>query len=672
MSAPQVCTRCRKRRIRCDLHLPACKNCRLADVECFFWDNALGQEMPCSYLYSLRQRVATLKRDLETVEERSQRTQRTVSVSSTLEAAAAMTALADLSQGFHGRMDLLSPPQKEAKISGAYHLLRSTPLVTDESDGVENDSAAGAVPSQTAYLGPSSAVRLAETVLQTAVEWHATRGVPLPACLREADEAEEALRQSVPMSLQPGPQRQGMLTGGGTPSAPPPLIILHDPRKEAELHTLVPLATQRALLEHYSTVLGASSPCYDSLLPAEQEAALLQRAGSGCENPLKWASSHRGTAGAYATTVVFAVAAALAARDLKTAGDSGRMAALALRFRDEVQAIVDVEAKPPDDTTGNMSDNANLSGLERTRWTATALATLALCEMVQPTAGQLWELLGAAISVLADLREGYVLQRGAPDTDADFVRLERTLLRMEARSSLHFRRPSSFCEIQLGLSSRNDLTGSHTGFSRNEYEWQQLVEASFTPASSVVVDDLVVLRSLLQIRQQQETQPSSPDHILESLIPVPLQVLPPPVLSRARLADTAPLMSVQSATLYLALYPSPESVLSSRPGEVTMLPSRLFQIAAASAYVIIGEFHRQNGRHRIVSLWMSAERIVEAGIVWVLYILCHPQPPLDMGTAIRPILQVSSLLASFSTRWKAGRAYSDAWDALVELMWGMT
>lgn len=641
--------------------------------------------MPCSYLYSLRQRVAGLKRDLDAVEARQQKSSASASVTtispSTLDLeGAALSALADLSQGLQCR-GTWSPSvrqretEAEAGAEGTrdYHLLRSTLLVADEGSSVDDNNSSSTVPSQTTYLGPGSAARLAETVLHAAVDWHAAKGVPLPPSLQEPDTVEDAL-QSVPLSLS-AHTRKGMLgTSASASVSPPPLTILHDPRKEAELHTLVPLATQRALLEHYSAVCGASSPCYDSLLPAEQEAALLQRAGSGSDNPLKWASAHRGTAGAYATTVVFAVATALAARDLKVGGDGdgGRMAALAVRFRDEVQALVGVEAMKgwqalQDSNTSNTS--SPLTSLERTRWTATALATLVLCEMIQPVTGQMWDLLGAAISVLNDLREGYALRHRAPETDADFVRLERTVLRVEARTSLHFRRPSPFCDrYLLGPGS---FSGGIGGSS--DVEWQQLLATSFTPASSVVIDDLVVLRSVLLIRQQLELRPIPSEHILESLIPVPLQVLEAPPLTRARTADTAsPLMSVQSASLYIALHPvviTPDVILK---GEVESPPSRLFQLSAAAACVLLNEFTRQNPRHRIVSLWMSAERIIEAGIVWVLYVLAqqHHQP-LDVGTAMRPILQVSSLLSSFASRWTTGTAYAEAWDMLVDLMWGI-
>ncbi|ERS98583.1 hypothetical protein HMPREF1624_05369 [Sporothrix schenckii ATCC 58251] len=706
MTAPQVCTRCRKRRIRCDLQLPACKNCRLADVECFFWDNALGQEVPCSYLHLLRQRVAGLKRDLEAVEARKASSAAAAAATATavvpsptvdLEGAVALTALADLSQGLQRGSAWLHPARGQGTESNrGYHLLVTPPLGADAVSDINSDglslasslsSSASVVPSHTSYLGPGSTARLAETVLHAAIDRHSVNGgnsLSLPRSLQQPKDADGAF-QNVPLSLSSRSRNNVLGLGGTTAAGPPPtLSILHDPRKEAELHTLVPLATQRALLEHYSAVVGASSPCYDSLLPAEQEAALLQRAGSGSENPLKWASAHRGTAGAYATTAVFAVATALASRDLcpsACGGEGGRMAMLAMRFRDDVQALVGVEAE---NMTGLKSvkrmttvkskgthenGTSTLHSLERTRWTATALATLALCDMIQPTSGQLWDLLGAAISVLADLREGYHLRHRAPEDDADFVRLERTMLRMEARMSLHFRRPSPFCDqYLLGRGS------SFSGGGSRELEWQQLLSASFTPASSVVIDDLVVLRTCMQIRQHLEARPQIPDYLLESLIPVPLQVLAAPPLTRTRLADTtaAPPMSVQSATVYMALHPVvvfPDMILK---GGQLSAPSRLFQIVAGAACVLLDEYARQNPRHRISSLWMSAERIVEAGIVWVLYVLAHQQYGLlDVGTAMRPILHVSSLLASFAARWKAGTAYVEPWETLVELMWGI-
>lgn len=36
---------------------------------------------------------------------------------------------------------------------------------------------------------------------------------------------------------------------------------------------------------------------------------------------------------------------------------------------------------------------------------------------------------------------------------------------------------------------------------------------------------------------------------------------------------------------------------------------------------------------------------------------------------MEPLLQCSSLLASFAERWKPGRNYLQAWEAFVEMLW---
>jgi hypothetical protein len=39
-----VCSHCKRRRIRCDMDLPACRNCTKLHRNCSYWDNALGEE----------------------------------------------------------------------------------------------------------------------------------------------------------------------------------------------------------------------------------------------------------------------------------------------------------------------------------------------------------------------------------------------------------------------------------------------------------------------------------------------------------------------------------------------------------------------------------------------------------------------------------------------------
>ena len=55
-----ACTRCRRRRIKCDSRLPTCRNCFHADVRCQFRDHVVGEEIPRQYLQSLIQHVQQL------------------------------------------------------------------------------------------------------------------------------------------------------------------------------------------------------------------------------------------------------------------------------------------------------------------------------------------------------------------------------------------------------------------------------------------------------------------------------------------------------------------------------------------------------------------------------------------------------------------------------------
>lgn len=45
-----VCSHCKKRRIKCDVELPACRSCTKLKRECFFWDTALSQQTSRKYV----------------------------------------------------------------------------------------------------------------------------------------------------------------------------------------------------------------------------------------------------------------------------------------------------------------------------------------------------------------------------------------------------------------------------------------------------------------------------------------------------------------------------------------------------------------------------------------------------------------------------------------------
>ncbi|KAL1618813.1 hypothetical protein SLS56_010372 [Neofusicoccum ribis] len=65
--ALQTCKRCRKRRIKCDLQLPSCSSCQLADTECLFFDDSLGHEVPRSYLHALNVKVEELEAEIRSL-----------------------------------------------------------------------------------------------------------------------------------------------------------------------------------------------------------------------------------------------------------------------------------------------------------------------------------------------------------------------------------------------------------------------------------------------------------------------------------------------------------------------------------------------------------------------------------------------------------------------------
>jgi hypothetical protein len=56
-----TCQRCRRLRRKCDTQLPACRLCHKGKAECTFFDHALQQTLPRSYVHSLIQRLHRLR-----------------------------------------------------------------------------------------------------------------------------------------------------------------------------------------------------------------------------------------------------------------------------------------------------------------------------------------------------------------------------------------------------------------------------------------------------------------------------------------------------------------------------------------------------------------------------------------------------------------------------------
>jgi hypothetical protein len=78
----------------------------------------------------------------------------------------------------------------------------------------------------------------------------------------------------------------------------------------------------------------------------------------------------------------------------------------------------------------------------------------------------------------------------------------------------------------------------------------------------------------------------------------------------------------------------------------------------------------------MISVWMVAERVLEAGAVWGLYLITikHRSPEsnyagMGMASALKPLQSCSTLLASFAERWKEGSVYVDIWETYLAFLW---
>ena len=63
-----TCQRCRRLRRKCDTQLPACRLCQKGKAECTFFDHALQQTLPRSYVHSLLNRLSRLRAVQNTID----------------------------------------------------------------------------------------------------------------------------------------------------------------------------------------------------------------------------------------------------------------------------------------------------------------------------------------------------------------------------------------------------------------------------------------------------------------------------------------------------------------------------------------------------------------------------------------------------------------------------
>ncbi|KAH8819321.1 hypothetical protein F5884DRAFT_9373 [Xylogone sp. PMI_703] len=362
--------------------------------------------------------------------------------------------------------------------------------------------------------------------------------------------------------------------------------------------------------------LKVVSPEY-ALLSAEREPIYL-----AYENPLKWRSTNRDNPDAVEISIVFAISSALVSRDLDPT-----VSGILIHCKEDLYKLSQKSVSLADP-------------IQTTRLTCAVLCALALCEFISPTSNQLWDLLGRASSTIEHLREGYYIRN--LNLDKSFYQLERSVLKLESSVALHFRRPSQFCKIRL----RATFEDSHT--------------------PNTLSNDLKISVHLHNIAHQFTISPRPMEEFFESLIPQSLQVDP-------MSSD----INIISATLYTALHP----LFTSSDIYPTNHPSsRLFDIVSRSASAVIDHFARLDKSNKIISIWLAADRVFEAGVVWATYLIrqCHvmstgknPITSIRASVIVSPILKVSALLASFAARWRGGSVYVDAWETLVQLLWNI-
>lgn len=245
--------------------------------------------------------------------------------------------------------------------------------------------------SQTSYLGTRTSASLVRNLLCSAINRHAARNIDLPPRVAAIDTLN--------------------LSEGGYVNHTAPFALNPDQRK-AELYTVIPPSTQRALIEHYMGAVSAQYP----ILPIDVETEL-----PALENPLKWASSNKATRMAQGTTVVLAISAVLVARDIDPA-----LSGIAVRLEQDLDSMSEGD--------GSLGDS-----VESPIWMVTALFALAIIETVSTSSRRLWERLGLAVSAMADLRQkqnlGSVYDRVWLDRlDCSMLKLERCVTDYEGRA----------------------------------------------------------------------------------------------------------------------------------------------------------------------------------------------------------------------------------------------
>jgi hypothetical protein len=92
---------------------------------------------------------------------------------------------------------------------------------------------------------------------------------------------------------------------------------------------------------------------------------------------------------------------------------------------------------------------------------------------------------------------------------------------------------------------------------------------------------------------------------------------------------------------------------------------------AAQSYLQLMS-NKQKSRQTVLCLWLSVEQVIQAGFVWVIYLLYTMKTPsetsigikLDASNPLATLTQCNFLLVSLTEKWNPGRPYYASWELI--------
>lgn len=146
------------------------------------------------------------------------------------------------------------------------------------------------------------------------------------------------------------------------------------------------------------------------------------------------------------------------------------------------------------------------------------------------------------------------------------------------------------------------------------------------------------------------------------------------------MSDLSPInQELEESALWLTLIQHPifstdlNWIMSSDPEAACPCTIGLFKRVAQAACLYLQLMStKQKTQQIVLSLWLTTERVMQAGFVWIVYLLytmktssqsskrteAHKSSPLE------PLIQCNFLLVYLTEKWSPGRPYYVAWELI--------